>query len=99
MTSSRDFLRGYFTDIINDKGEKFPLYVMFTSTDFMKMLGLKVKEGQIGEIDSYEHYQIALNETAMKTLGYDTLEKRLCGVFRHYGLPWCKERWWNTARP
>ena len=41
----------------------------------MKMLGLKVKEGQIGEIDSYEHYQIALNETAMKTLGYDTLEK------------------------
>ena len=75
MTSSRDFLRGYFTDIINDKGEKFPLYVMFTSTDFMKMLGLKVKEGQIGEIDSYEHYQIALNETAMKTLGYDTLEK------------------------
>lgn len=49
------------------------------------MFGLKVKEGQIGDIDSYEHYQIALNETAMKTLGYDTLEKRLCGVSRHYG--------------
>lgn len=75
MNSHASIQSGSFSDIVNDKGETSSLWVTFISVDFVKMFGLKVLEGNISEMDSYDKYQIVLNESAMKALGYKKMSQ------------------------
>ncbi len=62
--------------LINDKGDKMSMTVMWIPVDFFKIYGLQIVEGNLPEkVEFYSTYQVAMNEAALKAFGYKSREE------------------------
>ena len=76
LNSSETIWGGSTVSIFNDKNETFELNYKFVSADFFDFWGLKIVDGCLpaNSEDYNEEYFIVLNQSAMKLLGYTSLE-------------------------
>lgn len=66
---------GSMGTIINDKGNKLSVIMMWVPADFFKVYGLHLTEGTLpNEDEERSEYLVAMNETALKAFGYTRRE-------------------------
>lgn len=67
---------GSTTVLINDKGDKMSMIMMWIPIDFFKIYGLQLIDGTLPDDDeSYSTYRVAMNEAALKAFGYKNREE------------------------
>lgn len=61
---------GSVATLMNDKGDKLNMLMMWVPTNFFKMHDLKLIDGKLSDGMDREDYQIVMNESALKAFGY-----------------------------
>ena len=75
MNSSTTVWKGIPTRIINNSDEMFELQAKYVSADFFDLWGLRIVDGILPDnINDVSENVIVLNQSAMKLLGYTSLE-------------------------
>ena len=67
--------RKEYNDIFNEKNEAVSMEVVSVPMSFFHFYGVPIKEGAFTEMEDNTQINIALNETALKALGYKSLDE------------------------
>lgn len=66
---------GSMSSMINDKGGKLNMAMMWVTVDFFKLYGLHIVDGSLpDEVNGHADYLVAMNKAALKAFGYTRRE-------------------------